>query len=82
MSAYSDKIAAGSADTMLGPNPIVGFRGRDVVREVVRAGRLAVSHPTLAVKAVGGFGAELRRILRDQSELAPQPRDKRFADPA
>ena len=30
MSAYSDKIAAGSADAMLGPNPIVGFRGRDV----------------------------------------------------
>ncbi|MBV8063805.1 MAG: alpha/beta fold hydrolase [Nevskia sp.] len=82
MSAYSDKIAAGSADTMLGPNPIVGFRARDVVREVVRAGRLAVSHPTLAARAAGGFGAELRRVLRDQSELVPQPRDKRFADPA
>ena len=82
MSAYSDKIAAGSADAMLGPNPIVGFRARDVVREMVRAGKLAVSQPKLTAKVVGGFGAELRRILGDQSELAPQPRDKRFADAA
>lgn len=82
MSANSDKIAAGSADAMLGPNPIVGFRARDVVREMVRAGKLAVSQPKLTAKVVGGFGAELRRILGDQSDLAPQPRDKRFADAA
>src|ERR1700739_163189 len=82
MSAYSDKIAAGSADAMLGPNPIVGFRARDVVREMLRAGKLAVSQPKLTAKAVGDFGTELRRILGAQSELAPQARDKRFADAA
>ncbi len=82
MSAYSEKIAAGSAEAMLGPNPFVGFRGRDVVREVMRATKLAVSQPGLTARAAAGLGSELRRIFRDQSDLAPAARDKRFADAA
>jgi poly[(R)-3-hydroxyalkanoate] polymerase subunit PhaC len=82
MSAYSDKIAAGSADSMLGPNPIVGFRGRDVARELVRAAKLVVSHPTLAAKSASRLGGRLRQVLSGDSDLVPSARDRRFADPA
>ena len=81
MSAYTDKVAAGSADAMLGPNPFVGFRARDVAREAVRTFRLAATQPRLTARALGSLAGELQRIVRNQSKLAPPPRDKRFADP-
>lgn len=82
MNAFPERIAAGSAEALLGPSPFVGFRARDVVREVVRVARLSAAQPRLVARAVTGFGRELRGILRDESELSPPPRDRRFVDPA
>ena len=81
MSLQSDKIAAGSADAMLGPNPFVGFGARDMFREAVRVAKLAAAQPRLTVRALGGFSRELVRIARGESSLEPGARDKRFADP-
>lgn len=82
MTAFPDRIAAGSAEALLGPNPFVGFRARDIAREVVRVARLSAAQPRLTARAVAGFGRELHGILSDESKLAPAPRDKRFTDPA
>jgi polyhydroxyalkanoate synthase len=82
MSMHSDKIAAGSAEAMLGPNPFVGFGARDMVREAIRVTKLAAAQPRLTLRAFGGFSRELARIMRGESSLAPGVRDKRFADPA
>jgi polyhydroxyalkanoate synthase subunit PhaC len=82
MERKPEPIAARNADVILGPNPIVGFRSRDVAREALRVARLTVSHPGLAARAATGYGKELRRVFRGESELAPNPRDRRFADPA
>lgn len=82
MSAYSEKIAAGSAEAMLGPNPFVGFRARDVGREALRAVRLAVAQPGLTARALRSLAGELQRIVTNRSELVPLPRDRRFADAA
>ena len=66
MTAFSDRITAGSAEALLGPNPFVGFRARDIGREVVRVARLSASQPQLTARAIARFGREVRRILRDQ----------------
>ena len=81
MTRKQETIAARSAQVMLGPNPIVGFRARDVARETLRVARLTLSQPRLSARAVAGYGAELRRIFRDESQLRPGARDRRFADP-
>ncbi len=77
-----DTIAVHSANVMLGPNPIVGFRARDVAREALRVARLTVTQPRLSVRAAAGYGKELRRVFRGESKLAPNSRDRRFADAA
>lgn len=82
MSLYSEKLAAGTAEAMLGPNPFVGFKARDIAREVVRVAKLAGAQPRLTARALTGFARELSAVLRGDSKLAPIPRDKRFADPA
>ncbi|MDB5975008.1 MAG: alpha/beta fold hydrolase [Nevskia sp.] len=82
MKTSPEGIAADSADAMLGPNPFVGFRTKDVFREAVRAIRLAAVQPRLTARVVGELATEMSRIFKDESELRPQPRDRRFSDPA
>ena len=79
--AAADRISAASADALLGPNPFVGFRPRDVVREALRVAKLAVTQPGLGARSALGLGRELVRVFEDKSELAAGARDKRFADP-
>jgi poly[(R)-3-hydroxyalkanoate] polymerase subunit PhaC len=57
-------------------------RGRDVVDSAgMLLGRMA-SNPTVAAQQCLSFLAELGRIATGGCELAPDARDKRFADPA
>jgi polyhydroxyalkanoate synthase len=81
MAVSADRMTAASADALLGPNPFVGFRPRDVAREALRVTKLAVTQPGLGVRTLVGLGRELARVLEDKSELAPNSRDRRFADP-
>ncbi|MBF7731380.1 alpha/beta fold hydrolase [Pseudomonas sp. N040] len=74
-------ILEASANT-LAASPLIGLSARDVgaaagalVDAVVRAPRKASRH-------LGSLAGELRRVLKGDSELAPDPRDRRFADPA
>lgn len=81
MSGNQDKIAARSAEVILGPNPIVGFRARDVLREGFNALRLAAMQPRLTTRSALQLGREWRKVAAGESELAPAARDRRFADP-
>ena len=65
---------------MLGPNPIVGFRARDVVREGFRALSLAARQPVLTARTGRHLAGELIKVARGDSNLAPRGRDRRFAD--
>jgi polyhydroxyalkanoate synthase subunit PhaC len=82
MSLRSEKMADGSAEAMLGPNPFVGFSARDIVREAIRVTKLVTAQPRLTVHALNHFSKELAAIMRDESKLAPAARDKRFSYPA
>lgn len=78
----TESLAARSAEVILGPNPIIGLRLRDVVGGAVRGALLAARQPRTTVTTLTGFGRELVRVARDTSELRPPPQDRRFADPA
>jgi Poly(3-hydroxyalkanoate) synthetase len=71
-----------AAQHTLAANPLVGVRGRDVVASArTLLGRMA-SNPTVVAQQWLALIGELGRIATGASELAPDPKDKRFADPA
>lgn len=81
MSDTNTRIAAQSADVILGPNPIVGFRVADVAREGARAIGLALRQPRLTGSMARQVGSEWLKVFRGESDLQPGKRDRRFADP-
>jgi polyhydroxyalkanoate synthase len=82
MTDSTERLAAHSADAILGPNPIVGFRARDVFREGMRTLRVAAAQPYLTARTVSHFAQEMRKVLTNASKLEPSPRDRRFSDAA
>jgi len=74
--------AAGAADGAFGLNPFVGFTGADIRASLQQIAQVALRHPPLALRHAAGFLAELGRALNGQPALAPDPKDRRFLDPA
>lgn len=70
------------APPTIAANPLVGVRGEDLVESArVLIGRM-MSHPGTAARQYLSFLGELGRVVTGNSTLAPDARDKRFADPA
>ncbi len=80
MKDSTDKIAARSTEVMLGPNPIVGMRARDVAREGLKALGLAARQPRLTARNARELAGELVKVVQGESDLTPDVRDRRFAD--
>lgn len=76
-----DLGAANAADNVVALNPIVGLAREDLVSAVAVMLRETAGKPVTAVKHMREFGDELVKIVRDQSDLAPDPKDRRFQDP-
>jgi polyhydroxyalkanoate synthase subunit PhaC len=78
----SESIQEQAANNTLAANPLVGVRGRDLF-DAARSllGHMA-RHPGSVAEQYAEFVRELGRIATGGSELAPDPKDKRFADPA
>jgi polyhydroxyalkanoate synthase subunit PhaC len=71
-----------AAQFTLAANPLVGVRGRDILSSAgVLLGRMA-ANPGVAAKQGLSLLGELVRIATGGSALAPDAKDKRFADPA
>ena len=71
--------AAGST-TALGP--LVGLAREDFVGAVALLLRETASDPARTFKHMRSFGEDMVQIVSGKSELAPDPKDKRFRDPA
>ena len=71
-----------AAQHTLAANPLVGVRGQDILdsARVFLGG--VMSNPRVAAQQYLSLLGELGRIATGSSELAPDPKDKRFADPA
>ena len=71
-----------AAEHTLAANPLVGVSGHDILDSArVLLGQI-MSNPALVMQQSLSLMGELGRIATGQSELAPDTRDKRFADPA
>src|SRR5271155_5142301 len=77
-----DDFAERAAEGILGPNPFVGFTARDVFATVQRIAEQALKQPGAVAEQQAAFVRDMIRIFSGQSELAPEPGDKRFQDTA
>ncbi|MBP8003058.1 MAG: alpha/beta fold hydrolase [Chloroflexi bacterium] len=73
---------AGAADGALGLGPLIGFNRADIRIGLQKIASQAVKQPLRAMQHSVGFLGEVSRVLRGKSTLAPEPKDRRFSDPA
>ena len=78
----SDEYCDQAAQHTLAANPLVGVRGSDILDSARALLGHMMSNPGMAAQQYLSFLAELGRIVTGASELAPDVKDKRFADPA
>ena len=74
------EVGAETAEHILGPNPVVGVRGKDLLLTAGMLAREALRQPHLVLAHGFTFAAEASRILGGSSELAPDAKDRRFQD--
>ena len=78
----NDDLKSQASENTLGVNPVIGIRGKDILSAARLVLRQAVKQPFHSVKHAAHFGIELKNVLLGQSELQPEPGDRRFVDPA
>src|ERR1700751_2098094 len=66
----------------LAANPLVGIREQDIWDSATKLFEQMTVHPGLAAKQYFSYLGELGRIAAGSCALAPDAKDKRFADPA
>jgi polyhydroxyalkanoate synthase len=76
------EIREQAAANTLAANPLVGVRGEDLLDAVHLLLGQMTSRADIAAQQYLAFLGELGRIAAGASELAPDAKDKRFADPA
>ena len=62
--------------------PLIGVAREDFVSAVALLLRETASDPSRAFRHAQSFGEDMVKILTGKSDLAPDPKDKRFQDPA
>jgi poly[(R)-3-hydroxyalkanoate] polymerase subunit PhaC len=71
-----------AAQHTLAANPLVGVRGQDILDSARLLLGQILSHPVAATQQYLSLLSELGCIATGASELAPDAKDRRFADPA
>jgi polyhydroxyalkanoate synthase len=71
---------AAQSTTALGP--LVGLAREDFAGAVAMLLRESMSDPARSVRHARAMGEDMVRIMTGKSDLAPDPKDKRFKDPA
>jgi polyhydroxyalkanoate synthase len=74
------EVGTEAAENILGPNPVVGLRGKDLFLTARMLARQALRQPHQVLAHGFTFAAEASRILGGSSELAPDTKDRRFQD--
>ncbi len=75
------QVGTEAAEHILGPNPVVGVRGKDLFQTAGMLVKQAVKQPHLVLAHGLTFAAEAARIVGGSSQLAPDSKDRRFQDP-
>jgi polyhydroxyalkanoate synthase len=77
----SDLVARASESTSV-PNPLLGLRAADFAEAAQSLLKLATVSPGATVGSLARYAKTLGQIVQGKSELAPDPKDRRFVDPA
>jgi len=78
----ADEIADEAAQNTLALNPLVGIRNEDLVKAAGTVMQALASQPQLMAQQWMSFATEFGKIVTGQSDIAADPKDRRFADPA
>ena len=78
----SERLGDGAERNTLAVNPLIGIRARDFGDAALSLLGAAVKQPAKAARHLGAYARELGNVARGQSQAAPDPKDRRFADPA
>jgi polyhydroxyalkanoate synthase len=78
----AEQIADAAAENTLALNPLVGWRAEDMMQAAGTVMKALASSPQNVATQWMNFATEWGKIVTGQSELTPDPRDRRFADPA
>jgi polyhydroxyalkanoate synthase len=78
----ADEIADEAAQNTLALNPLVGPRPEELFAAAGAVMKAMAGQPQMLMQQWMGFATEFGKIVTGQSELAPDPKDRRFADPA
>ncbi len=81
MPGTGDEIGA-AGDAIQGANPFVGMSPRNMAEAAARWASAAGRHPFVVMSEGLKWGSEEARVLAGMSDVKPDPKDKRFADPA
>lgn len=71
-----------AADSIGGPNPIIGFRRKDLVDSVGSVLGEAVRNPKHTSSSLTHLAKAAVNVARGRAGFRPGPRDRRFSDPA
>jgi polyhydroxyalkanoate synthase len=69
-------------NAILGANPFVDLDARQILGTLTRFARHVVTRPAAVASRLAEMGLEVVQIAAGLSEIAPEPSDKRFNDPA
>ncbi len=69
-------------DNLLGPNPFIGLRPKDIAASFQALGKEALRNPMLLVEQEAALIRDLVSVVAGQSEITPTKGDKRFTDEA
>jgi len=78
----ADEIADDAAKNTLALNPLVGMRTEDLISAAGTVMRALAGQPQALAQQWLSFATEFGKIVTGQSDLAADPKDRRFADPA
>jgi polyhydroxyalkanoate synthase len=77
-----ERLQDSAARNTLAVNPLIGIRASDFGGAAQALVGAAVRQPVKAARHLGAYAKELAKAVRGKSDAAPDPKDKRFADPA
>ncbi|WP_310564370.1 alpha/beta fold hydrolase [Hydrogenophaga sp.] len=76
------ELVAEASHNTLAINPLLGLSRRDVAGAAKSLLKAVAATPKKASLQYGRYLKELAQVMQGKSALAPEPKDRRFADPA
>jgi polyhydroxyalkanoate synthase len=80
--SLAEEIADDASNNTLALNPLVGLRMEDLVKAQGTVLKALATSPQAVAAQWMNFAGEFSKIVMGNSEVAPDPKDRRFADPA